>query len=101
MYASPEYINNIAVAAVDLWSLGCVVLEMATGHMPWVEYTGKLEFRIGRSSELGGPPLPSPDEAGPLCIDFLRQCFTIDHTQRPTASQLMQHEWLHAVVNVG
>ena len=38
MYMSPEVIRNDKqgrFGAMDIWSLGCVVLECATGHKPW------------------------------------------------------------------
>lgn len=38
MYMSPEVIKNDKrgrVGAMDIWSLGCVVLEFATGKKPW------------------------------------------------------------------
>ncbi|KAK3078478.1 hypothetical protein LTS18_007410, partial [Coniosporium uncinatum] len=38
MYMSPEVIKGSAtgrLGAVDVWSLGCVILEMATGRRPW------------------------------------------------------------------
>jgi mitogen-activated protein kinase kinase kinase len=38
MYMSPELLSNSKTgrrSAVDIWSLGCVVLEMATGRKPW------------------------------------------------------------------
>lgn len=38
MYMSPEVIRNSSRGkhgAMDVWSLGCVVLECATGRKPW------------------------------------------------------------------
>lgn len=38
MYMSPEIIRNNKrgrQGAMDVWSLGCVVLECATGKKPW------------------------------------------------------------------
>lgn len=38
MYMSPEVIKNDRRGrhgAMDIWSLGCVVLEFATGRKPW------------------------------------------------------------------
>ena len=38
MYMSPEVIKNDRrgrLGAMDVWSLGCVVLEFATGKKPW------------------------------------------------------------------
>jgi mitogen-activated protein kinase kinase kinase len=38
MYMSPEIIKNDKrgrYGATDIWSLGCVILECATGKKPW------------------------------------------------------------------
>ena len=38
MYMSPEIIKNDKrgkLGATDIWSLGCVILECATGKKPW------------------------------------------------------------------
>jgi mitogen-activated protein kinase kinase kinase len=38
MYMSPEVVSGGSASgrsAVDIWSLGCVVLEMSTGRKPW------------------------------------------------------------------
>jgi len=38
MYMSPEIIKNDKkgrLGSMDIWSMGCVVLEFATGKKPW------------------------------------------------------------------
>jgi len=38
MYMAPEVIKNEKsgrLGAMDIWSMGCVILEFATGHKPW------------------------------------------------------------------
>jgi mitogen-activated protein kinase kinase kinase len=38
MYMAPEVIKNEKtgrLGAMDIWSLGCVILEFATGRKPW------------------------------------------------------------------
>lgn len=38
MYMAPEVIKNersSKLGAMDIWSMGCVILEFATGRKPW------------------------------------------------------------------
>ena len=51
-----------------------------------------IMFHIGVATQ--HPPLPDPGQLSELGIDFIRQCLTIDPVQRPTAQELMQHEWM-------
>ena len=41
------------------------------------------------------PPKLSPKKhnISALCCDFINQCFTIDYKQRPSADDLLEHEW--------
>ncbi|KAF9455015.1 hypothetical protein P691DRAFT_716119 [Macrolepiota fuliginosa MF-IS2] len=100
MYMSPEVIKNDKRGrhgAMDIWSLGCVVLEFATGKKPWSNldnewFSRAIMFHIGVATQ--HPPLPEPDQLSHLGIDFIRQCLTIDPMLRPTAKSLMDHPWL-------
>ncbi|TVY32601.1 MAP kinase kinase kinase [Lachnellula subtilissima] len=99
MYMSPEVIkgeNTGRAGAVDVWSLGCVILEMATGRRPWASLDN--EWAIMYNIAQGNPPqLPSPDQLSPEGVDFLKKCFVRDPKLRASAAELLQHEWIMAI----
>lgn len=99
MYMSPEVIkgeNPGRAGAVDVWSLGCVILEMVTGRRPWANLDN--EWAIMYNIAQGNPPqLPSPDQLSAPGIDFLKRCFTRDPKQRASAVELLQHEWIMTI----
>ncbi|KAF2399775.1 hypothetical protein EJ06DRAFT_556891 [Trichodelitschia bisporula] len=94
-WMAPEVIRNMGhgySAKVDIWSLGCVVLEMFEGRRPW-----NKEEAIGAIYKLGSlnqaPPIPDEVSAGisPQALSFMLDCFTIDPADRPTAKRLLDH----------
>lgn len=101
MYMSPEVIkgeNPGHFGAVDVWSLGCVILEMATGRRPWANLDN--EWAIMYNIAQGNPPqLPTPDQLSPEGIDFLKRCFLRDSKKRATAVELLQHDWIMTIRN--
>lgn len=96
MYMSPEVIkgtNEGRQGAIDVWSLGCVILEMSTGRRPWASLDN--EWAIMYNIAQGNPPqLPSKDQLSPEGIDFLRRCFEKDPRRRASAAELLQCEWI-------
>ncbi|KAL4068303.1 hypothetical protein V8B97DRAFT_1974734 [Scleroderma yunnanense] len=97
MYMSPEVIKNDKRGrhgAMDIWSLGCVVLEFATGRKPWSNLDNEwaIMFHIGIARQ--HPPLPEPGQLSDLGIDFIRQCLNLDPVTRPTAVELLDHPWM-------
>jgi len=97
MYMSPEVIKNDKRGrhgAMDIWSLGCVVLEFATGKKPWSNLDNEwaIMFHIGVATQ--HPPLPEPGQLSDIGINFIKQCLTIDPVKRPTAVELMDHPWM-------
>ncbi|KAF9976218.1 hypothetical protein BGZ65_007922 [Modicella reniformis] len=87
-WMAPEMVTSKAYGAkVDIWSFGCLVLEMFTGQPPWKGYAPhQALFTIGSSS--AHPPIPeSISEEGQR---FLTRCFISDANQRPTAFDLIQ-----------
>lgn len=78
----------------DIWSLGCVVIEMASAERPWGN--GAFENvmfalrHIAMSKEL--PPIPaSLNEAGQ---DFTSSCLQRDADARPMAVDLLSHNFI-------
>lgn len=96
MYMSPEVIRGGDLGrhgAVDIWSLGCVVLEMVTGRRPWQAMDN--EWAIMYQIAQGAPPqLPSADLLSEAGIDFLRRCLERDPNLRASAVELLQHDWI-------
>ena len=97
MYMSPEVIRGESAqrfsGAADIWSLGCVLLEMVTGRRPWS--TLDNEWAIMYNIASGNPPqMPTNDQLSPAGLDFLRRCFERDPKKRSTASELLQHPWI-------
>eukprot|EP00931_Biecheleriopsis_adriatica_P102612 TRINITY_DN77557_c0_g1_i1.p1 TRINITY_DN77557_c0_g1~~TRINITY_DN77557_c0_g1_i1.p1 ORF type:complete len:794 (+),score=158.31 TRINITY_DN77557_c0_g1_i1:117-2384(+) len=76
----------------DIWSLGCVVIEMATASQPWGQFDNCLAamVRIAMSEET--PPVP--EQLSPPCRDLISQCTRRSPEERPGASQLLEHEFV-------
>lgn len=99
MYMSPEVIkgsNEGRLGSVDIWSLGCVILEMSTGRRPWASLDN--EWAIMYNIAQGNPPqLPSREQLSEPGIDFLRRCFERDPKRRASAAELLQFEWISTI----
>ncbi|XP_042059563.1 mitogen-activated protein kinase kinase kinase 5-like [Salvia splendens] len=76
--------------AVDIWSLGCTIIEMMNGKPPWSEYEGAAAlFKVLKET----PPLPQTMSAEGK--DFLQCCFRRNPADRPTATNLLDHPFVN------
>lgn len=88
----------------DIWSLGCCVIEMATGLPPWSDKHKNPVAAMYYCASTGvKPQLPRNDQMphGPWSAearDFLSQCFERVPKNRPNATSLLMHPWLAGVV---
>ncbi|XP_031743967.1 mitogen-activated protein kinase kinase kinase 5 isoform X2 [Cucumis sativus] len=75
--------------AVDIWSLGCTIIEMFTGKPPWSEYEGAAAmFKVMKDT----PPMP--ESLSYEARDFLKCCFQRNPAERPTAAMLLEHPFM-------
>ncbi|KAK3144721.1 hypothetical protein QOZ80_4AG0316930 [Eleusine coracana subsp. coracana] len=92
-WMAPEVIMNSKGynLAVDIWSLGCTIIEMATARPPWHQYEGVAAiFKIANSKDI--PEIPdSFSEEGK---SFLQLCLKRDPASRASAAQLMDHPFV-------
>lgn len=88
---APEVVEQSgATTASDIWSVGCVVIELLEGQPPYHELEPMPAlFRIVNDD---CPPLP--DSASPVVRDFLLQCFQKDSNLRISARKLLRHPWM-------
>eukprot|EP00252_Welwitschia_mirabilis_P024856 TRINITY_DN754_c0_g1_i2.p1 TRINITY_DN754_c0_g1~~TRINITY_DN754_c0_g1_i2.p1 ORF type:complete len:911 (-),score=194.13 TRINITY_DN754_c0_g1_i2:586-3318(-) len=92
-WMAPEVIKNMNGydLRVDIWSLGCTVIEMATAKPPWSQYEGVAAmFKIWNSKEL--PTIP--DHLSEEGKEFVRLCLQREPSCRPTAFELLEHPFV-------
>ena len=90
-WMAPEVVElqDVTVAS-DIWSLGCVVIELLTGRPPYFD----LQPLSAMYNIVQDPHPPLPAGVSEELEDFLLQCFSKDPLQRPSAKDLTKHAWI-------
>jgi mitogen-activated protein kinase kinase kinase len=75
----------------DIWSVGCLIVEMFTGSRPFPSMTTlQTLFAVGSNNEKPDIPEVASKEAH----EFLDKTFEIDHNKRPGADELLRERFL-------
>ena len=90
-WMAPEVVElkNVTVAS-DIWSLGCVAIELLTGRPPYFD----LQPLSAMYNIVQDPHPPLPTGVSAQLEDFLLKCFLKDPLQRPSAKDLIKHTWI-------
>ncbi|KAJ8442742.1 hypothetical protein Cgig2_011012 [Carnegiea gigantea] len=91
-WMAPEVILQTGHSfSADIWSVGCTVIEMATGKPPWCQYQEVAAlFHIGTTKS----PPPIPEHLSEDAKDFLRKCLKTEPNERASALELLQHPFV-------
>ncbi|KAJ3981765.1 hypothetical protein F5890DRAFT_1417072 [Lentinula detonsa] len=92
-WMAPEVIEQSgATTASDIWSLGCVVIELLEGSPPY-SFLDPMPA-LWRIVQDDCPPIP--EGASAVVKDFLACCFQKDPNLRIGARKLLRHPWMAA-----
>ncbi|PVV03848.1 hypothetical protein BB560_001659 [Smittium megazygosporum] len=91
-WMAPEVVKDANYTVkCDIWSLGCLVIEMLTGSHPFPDNDQfQALLKIGNKVK---PHIPSG--LSPEASDFIEKTLAIDLEQRPTALELLSHPFVN------
>uniref|UniRef100_A0A0E0ELK5 mitogen-activated protein kinase kinase kinase n=2 Tax=Oryza meridionalis TaxID=40149 RepID=A0A0E0ELK5_9ORYZ len=78
--------------SADIWSVGCTVIEMATGKTPWNQEIQEVSLLYYVGTTKSHPPIP--EHLSPEAKDFLLKCLQKEPELRSTASDLLLHPFV-------
>ncbi|KAL9128903.1 MAG: hypothetical protein Q9217_002525 [Psora testacea] len=94
-WMAPEVVKQTSYTRkADIWSLGCLIVEMFTGTHPFPNCSQlQAIFQIGNSSAKPNVPESASEEGK----EFLGKTFEIDHEKRPSADELLLSPFLRQI----
>ena len=91
-WMAPEVVRQSAhTKKADIWSLGCLIVEMFSGERPFPDKT-QLQALFAIGSNKTKPAIP--ENASEDATKFLNMTFEIDHEKRPGADELLKQKFL-------
>ncbi|XP_064632173.1 uncharacterized protein LOC135490712 [Lineus longissimus] len=102
LFMSPEMISTNLDASghglkTDIWSIGCVVVQMLSSYPPWKAKCddGISKFDLMRDiAECRHPDYTLPGGVSQEARDFLNHCFVKEPKDRPSADDLLRRSFL-------
>lgn len=91
-WMAPEVVRQTAhTKKADIWSLGCLVVEMFIGAHPFPDCS-QLQAIFAIGSNQARPP--APEHVSPEAKEFLDMTFQVDYERRPSADELLNCQFL-------
>eukprot|EP01041_Mallomonas_annulata_P010167 gene10167-21193_t len=96
-WMAPEVIKGTQLSEgwfkADVWSVGCTVVELITGKIPYFMYENPMTAMYHIASG-EAPPFCGVDEPSENVKSFVQCCCNPDPTLRPNITTLLQHPFV-------
>ena len=96
---APETLRGcLPSQASDVWSFGCMLIELATGQPPWQGLLCDdlpVNMLLYKLSSITAPPrVPRGPHVPSEFVSFVEDCVQLDPCKRATAADLERHKFL-------
>jgi mitogen-activated protein kinase kinase kinase 1 len=91
-FMAPEVLRGESYGrACDVWSVGCVMIEISTTKPPWnaTDVSNHLALIFKIASSVDSPPIP--ENLSPPVRDLMLRCLEQNSEDRPSAKELLLH----------
>ena len=90
-FSAPECLKQVQYDGKksDIWSLGVILFELATGEHPWNPTNTPLMIK-----QITTASYQVPKGLNPACEDLIRSLLKVRPNERPSCEQILQHPWL-------
>ncbi|KAK3037730.1 hypothetical protein RJ639_031101 [Escallonia herrerae] len=94
LWMAPEVLRNEGLDfAADIWSLGCTIIEMATGNSPWGGNFSNPMAAVLKIAQCNETP-ELPRQFSKEGLDFLAKCLERNPRKRSMAEELLHHPFV-------
>jgi len=95
-WMAPEMIKKEKFGSkIDIWSLGCTIVEMLNGERPWSECPTVARIFYMVTIELEKPIIKNEKKLSKELKNFINNCLQHDPKIRPSAKFLQSHPFLN------
>lgn len=96
-FMAPEVVRNDPElpeeygTKLDIWSVGCTMVQMLTSHPPWNQDANSIPQIISKIGSGAYPEYELPKDVSMETSLIMSKCFKSNPKERPSASELLSH----------
>ena len=90
-FMAPEFFipGGLIGTAVDIWALGCVLIELFSGKRPWF-YISKKNTSSIIGEMVNRRPIPIPDTVDVVIRGIIQECCRYNPNRRPNVLDILE-----------